>query len=503
MSLWTPGLAAPAPLDAPHDAGEVGSPFIRLPGSVLLTFGVAAAAGLLTANPLLTAASILVLPVFATLLWRPGETPVLLFAVGFQWVQVTAKVFHADVLGIPVVQLAFTQSVVDAVWLGLTGLVVLAVGVRLGLRLLREPTAQRARAEADALSVDRAFVLYAVCYVLAVVVEGAIGAGSALSQAGAGVEAIHWVAFFVFAYLALEQRQRLLLLAAAVAFEFVAGIGFFSGFKTVLFVSLIVYFTARPALRPSAVLSGAALVGVILVVGVAWTVVKPEYREFLNQGSGQQETVVSQDEATDMLIRLVSDLTLDDLVYGLDPLFTRVAYVDFFSLTLDYVPAVIPHEDGELWAGAVRHVLQPRLLFPDKPALSSDSERTMFYTGAHVADDGTSISIGYMGESYIDFGRIGMFAPIFLIGLLWGLIYAYFVRNARSTLVGYAFATALLVQAYQFEIVGTKLLGGILAKFIVLALLLRFAEPVIWSWLGGEDVLDPEDEVEARLAPAA
>ena len=501
MSLWTPALAAPAPRSAPLDAGEAESPFVRLPGPVLLAFGVAAAAGLLTANPLLTAASILVLPVFATLLWRPGETPVLLFAVGFQWVQVTAKVFHADVLGVSVVQLAFTQSVVDAVWLSLTGLVVLAVGMRLGLRLLREPTAQRARAEADVLSVDRAFVLYAVCYVLAVVVEGAVGIRGGLSQAGAGVQAIHWVAFFVFAYLALEQRRRLLLLAAAVAFEFVAGIGFFSGFKTVLFVSLIAYFTARPALRPSAVFSGAALIAVILVVGVAWTVVKPEYREFLNQGSGQQETVVSQDEQMDMLVRLVSDLTVDDLVYGLEPLFKRVAYVDFFSLTLDYVPNVVPHEDGGLWAGAVRHVLQPRLLFPSKPVLPTDSERTMYYTGAHIADDGTSISIGYMGESYIDFGRIGMFVPVLLIGLLWGLIYAYFVRNARSKLVGYAFATALLVQAYQFEIVGIKLLGGIVAKFIVLAVLLRFFEPAIWGWLGGDEVHEEEPEVD--YAPAA
>lgn len=496
MSHWTPALDAPAALEA--DGTE--SPFVRLPGSVLSAFGVAAAAGLLTANPFLTAASVLALPLFATLLWRPGETPVLLFAVGFQWVQVTAKVFHANVIGVPITQLAFTASVVDAVWLSLTGLVVLAVGMRLGLRLLREATAKRARVEADALSVDRAFLLYVVCYVLAVVVEGAVGIRGSLSQAGAGVQAVHWVAFFIFAYLALEQQKRLLLLAAVVGFEFISGIGFFSGFKTVLFVSLITYFTARPALRPSAVFSGAALVGLLLLVGVAWTVVKPEYREFLNQGSGQQETVVSQDEAMDMLVRLVSDLTVDDLAYGLDPLFRRVAYVDYFSLTLDYVPAVVPHEGGELWAGAVRHVLQPRLLFPNKPVLPSDSDRTAYYTGARIADEGTSISIGYMGESYIDFGRIGMFVPVLLIGLLWGLIYAYFVRNARSALVGYAFATALLVEAYQFEMVGTKLLGGILAKFVVLALLLRFLESRIWSWLGGNEAY--EEELGGNYSPA-
>ena len=360
MSLWTPNTAAPAPAEWDgSEPDEASSPFVRLPGSVLLAFGVAAALGLLTANPLLTAASVLVLPVFATLLWRPGETPVLLFAVGFQWVQVTAKVFHADVLGVPITELAFTPSVVDAVWLGLVGLVVLSVGMRLGLRLLPVSTARWAKAEAGVLSVDRAFVLYAACYVLAAFVSGVIGNRGVFAQAGEGLQAVHWVAFFIFAYLALEQRRRLGLLFLAVAFEFVAGIGFFSGFKTVLFVSLIVYFTARPAVRPSGVVTGAAIIGALLVVGVAWTVVKPEYRAYLTQESGGQQTVVSQEEQINKLVELVTDLDGQDLVYGLEPLFARVAYVDFLALTLDYVPAVVPHEDGGLWKTAVLHVLRP------------------------------------------------------------------------------------------------------------------------------------------------
>ena len=39
--------------------------------------------------------------------------------------------------------------------------------------------------------------------------------------------------------------------------------------------------------------------------------------------------------------------------------------------------------------------------------------------------------------------------------------------------MGYAFATALLINANKFEITSLKLLGGVLMKFIVLALLLR------------------------------
>ncbi len=78
----------------------------------------------------------------------------------------------------------------------------------------------------------------------------------------------------------------------------------------------------------------------------------------------------------------------------------------------------------------------PRFLFPDKPVLD-DSERTRTYTGMNVAgmEQGTSIGIGYIGESYVDFGPVKMFAPIFLLGLLYGLIYRFFVTKTRYTLL--------------------------------------------------------------------
>ncbi len=202
--------------------------------------------------------------------------------------------------------------------------------------------------------------------------------------------------------------------------------------------------------------------------------------------------VVSQGEALAYLVDHVSALSGEDIVAGLVPMFERISYVDYFASTIEYVPSVLPHENGELWKTAMLHVLQPRLLFPSKPSLPSDSDVTARYTGLYVAGEGTSISIGYMGESYIDFGRVGMFAPILLIGVLWGLLYAYFLRKPRYVLLGYAFATALLVNAYQLEIASIKLLGSILAKFIVLAVLFHYLEPYIERWLLGGAAHDDE-----------
>src|SRR5690606_14122846 len=117
------------------------SPYVKLPGALWALFGFGALLGLMTANPWLTAAAILLLPVFMALLWRQGETPVLLFAVSYQWLQVTSKVFHANVFGVSIGELAKYSatdgSVERAVWVGLLGLVVLAVGMRLGMRKLK------------------------------------------------------------------------------------------------------------------------------------------------------------------------------------------------------------------------------------------------------------------------------------------------------------------------------------------------------------------------------
>ena len=105
-----------------------------------------------------------------------------------------------------------------------------------------------------------------------------------------------------------------------------------------------------------------------------------------------------------------------------------------------------------------------------------------------------------MGESYIDFGPVWMFLPILILGFLWGWMYVYFMTRARSVLLGYAFATAVLLNAYQFEMAGIKLVGGVVMDFLVLALLLRFAEKYIVGWLRREEQVPQRRRVAEPVA---
>jgi hypothetical protein len=190
---------------------------------------------------------------------------------------------------------------------------------------------------------------------------------------------------------------------------------------------------------------------------------------------------------------MIAAITPSDLVNAIEPLLTRVGYVDYFAAALDYVPWQREHEGGRLWWRSILHVLVPRALYPSKPWLPSDSELTSAYTGLILAgeEQGTSISMGYMAESYVDFGIYGMFLPVLLLGLLWGRIYTFFVGRAPTPEEGFAFGTAVLIHASYFEIASVKLLGGLLMRFIVLGVLFLLL-PRIRRWLEASSTAVPD-----------
>ena len=127
----------------------------------------------------------------------------------------------------------------------------------------------------------------------------------------------------------------------------------------------------------------------------------------------------------------------------------------------------------------------PRLIFPNKPAIN-DSDRTNAYTGLQVADaaQGTSISIGYVGESYIDFGWWGMLPVIFVWGWVVGWCFQFLHNKAPHPLLGTALASCLLLSTVMLlETSNIKMTGSLMAGFIVTAALLRLFGKGVWDWL--------------------
>ncbi|HEY6111210.1 MAG TPA: hypothetical protein VIV62_01715 [Chthoniobacterales bacterium] len=476
------------PSVSPSQAGpsKAETAFVVLPWWVWLTTGLLAIWGCFSANPTLTPAAIVVVAVSIQLLWRRGEPPVLVFACAMQWLQASAIIFYTNSYGLSLEEAGGGPEFEEATWLSLLAVAALALGMRVALVRCRHSQYPRLRAEALRVNIANAFIAYLICFVVSTVAGRIAFAYAGLAQLIYALTTLKWMAVFVLGFASMEQRRGYVFIAAAVAVELGVGLlGFFAGFKSVFFVVLIVALTSPFALKGKRLALSAAVIATVFVFGVIWSSIKGQYREFLNQGSGQQEVVVSVEESATKLTDLVTNFTWDNFTDGLETMILRIGYVKFFALTLANVPDNVPYERGALWFGAVKHVLTPRLFFPEKEAIS-DSDRTMLYSGVRVAsaEQGTSIGIGYVAESYVDFGPRWMFAPIFLLGLFYGLIYRVFVVRARFKLLCTAIASAILIfGAYAIETSNIKIVGGNVTVILVMtALYFVFRRP-FQAWL--------------------
>ena len=441
----------------------------------------------LTPNPLLTVSSIVAAAILPLILWRSGEPPILLFCCALQWLQITTVLHYANFARANLVAAFGGSELQMAVSLGLIGLLVLAVGARLGMGRSDPHVTDRAESEALRVSVPVAMVLYIASFALSSFFRIISEQIPQATQALVATVTIKWTLLFLVCLSVIQQRRHYAFLWTAVGLEFFAGLlGYFSSFKSVFFLLIIVMLGSRHLWNVKRILLGVIVCFFLVISSIVWSAIKEDYREFLNQGSKAQEVLVPIPERIDKLEELLSGLTDEGFFQGVDALIARVGYVTYFALTIGNVPDHLPYEKGQLWLGAVKHVFMPRVFYPGKGILD-DSERTSYYTGVQVAgmEQGASISIGYMGESYIDFGPIGMFAPIFVLGLLYGFIYRLFVKYARFKIIGFGAATSvLLFSAYNFEISNVKILGGMLACAIITGVFLWLVEPVLAALLG-------------------
>ena len=474
-----------------HKIGKVPSSYVNFSIHVWFIILFAAGTGLFSPNPSITVASILSLPCFVALLWRRGEPAVLFFTVAIQWLEVTLKVFHANATGISVEALNLTMfpDVIEAkraIGLGLIGLLVMAFGMRLGMRGMGVLESQRLRQDAAGFSLNRLWIAYLISVALSIWLSMMSQKIYYLKQVFLTLANFRWVIFFILAYTVMYKRQKGIYLVLATLYEILAGFtGYFSKFTYVLFV-LFLAITGigyRPTYKNTIKL--VLIIGMGVFLASCWLAIRDEYRNFLNLGTKQQIILVSLKERFEKLGELFTATRGEDLRRGFNLLLARIAYVDMFGHVLKYVPEFVPHQRGLLWNHAIQHVIAPRLFFPEKPSLPSDSEMTMKFTGLRMAsgEEGTSISMGYMAESYIDFGIPGMFVPVLLLGFLWGFIFRFLVLNVQPRIFGYALSVVVLIDTLGFGSNNVKLLGGVLTGLIVMAVASKFIVPLIYRSL--------------------
>ncbi|MBS0521940.1 MAG: hypothetical protein JSR90_24825, partial [Proteobacteria bacterium] len=377
--------------------------------------------GLFSPDPVAFAAGAMVPWVCLRILYTPTMPAAVLYLFIWQWFQIFARVLQAWVDGRSM-SAGFTgQYIADAYWYMLSGLVVLAIVFRLAMTNLKPATpAQRtAHFKWDTRHVVMLYVLGFVVSTAAV----ALGRGG-LAQPAEALARVKIVALFMLFVYTMSTGRGTRIMLGVVLFEVGVGFtGFLSDFRSVFIFLGIAAIVAHIRWKFS--------VGVLSVVGLAslttlalfWTSVKADYREYASQYSDSQAIVVPLSDRLAYLgskVLTFGNTNFSETAYQL---LTRFAYVDIFASVIDVQqtsPEPIPMRQ---WKEALEHVFQPRFLFPDKPELS-DSEVYVRLTKRYLVDEvsqGTSISVGYMGENYADLGYPGMLAGIAFLGLILAL----------------------------------------------------------------------------------
>ena len=418
----------------------------------------------------LTGASIMTLMVCIRLVTTNDGLFVLPIALSFHWMQGNLGLIYLGLTGREV------PAIYDSDWrpmvmIALGCCLSLAAGIKLGLHFKKAPDPNTPR-PGFAFS----YGLLITVYVITVFLEGALATLApdypSLRQILTTFDSARLGVLFLILRRLCAPPPRFGLVALVVSIEIVLGItGFFAGFREpiVLAVLAVLEIFDRRNARHWAALTVASVM--ICMLGVLWMGIRGEYRrEYveMDQFSGSRSARITR----------VEDLTssfmkndADSLLRTTDQLVERMWTVYYPALALHRVPSVIPHTDGAILGAALLHLVTPRVFFPNKGELPSDSDEVRKYANVAVAgrEVNTSIAFGYSAEAYIDFGMPWMFIPVFGFGVFVGFCYGLFRSLIWHRELFVSFATvSFWISLYLFERSWATMMGVTLGFMVYL-----------------------------------
>jgi hypothetical protein len=433
-------------------------------------------------NAALWAACVLTLPIAVWLLGGKQASRVLLWLIAIAWLQIIGDVIVADLNGVIIFDEWLGPYRVEAIIFSLCAITVLAIGMRVGMRVGGwpfRPVVQTSAASPieteQSVSLNRIVLCYLASLVLTQVLNAVAFSVPALTQPVLALTLIKFVCIYLIAARVFESKCGYNWLIFVSLLEMVTGlVGYFSSYKEAFFVMLIAMASSRrrPSVREW--IFGITAVLAVVLVSLVWTAGKKEYRLHIVGGPIEQR-----------IEWMAGRIFVDKTDYGdaFKKMFERIGYTELFARMLERQDVGSLPSGFNFYSSAVQNVLMPRILFPDKAALN-DSKITTALLGISIDKD-TSIGIGYVAQAYYDFGAPGFLIPVFLIGLMTGAAAKYFMTRSAPLMIQEAFATAALFLSFQFAANVDKAFGGFVISCLVMGLALKFGYPMIAQWLAG------------------
>ncbi|WP_163514094.1 hypothetical protein [Gelidibacter japonicus] len=208
--------------------------------------------------------------------------------------------------------------------------------------------------------------------------------------------------------------------------------------------------------------------------------IKAEYRELV------WEQEISFEEKVGLLSELITfssiQETFSEDIDNNDSVLQTISRLNQgfqTSMVIGHVPTHVPFENGTALMEDIASSMVPRFLYPDKRVVN-DYQRFNYYTGYRL-NATTSMSIGVIGDVYINFGFYGSILALFLLGMFFSRIslwfYNSYISNNMLNLIWLPFLFSYLIRpGNEFYMVLNHLIKGLIVFFIVRGFLYRYLQ---------------------------
>lgn len=159
------------------------------------------------------------------------------------------------------------------------------------------------------------------------------------------------------------------------------------------------------------------------------------------------------------------------------------------SKVIDQVPRVVPFQNGKEFVNDILSSFLPRFLWADK-RIVNDYQRFNYFTG-YSLNSRTAMTIGVIGDFYINFGKVGTCIMMFIFGLLIAKLSKWFYRQFIFTnpinLIWIPFIFSYLIRpGNEFYMVVNHLFKSLLVLFFVFKVIYPKLNLMKYYWMDAQ-----------------
>jgi len=154
-----------------------------------------------------------------------------------------------------------------------------------------------------------------------------------------------------------------------------------------------------------------------------------------------------------------------------EALAARTDYLVTFAKVVELTPSLVPFWGGYSYSTLVTSLL-PRMIFPDKPVKNVGQEFGHRYSFLTAEDLSTSYNLPLLLEMYVNFGELGVWLGMFILGLIFRFLYSL-LNHPKAGEGGILISTVIFVNLLNVESDFSLVFGSTLQYILLFYIVIR------------------------------